>query len=97
MRQEGAMTAGERDEARGRVRLPAVLRMFWVGSVAAFGLMALVGYVEFRMGFPPPHYNPLGGARYEDLMEFPPVYRMLHTADFYEGINTSRRLAWWGR
>jgi hypothetical protein len=84
------MTAGERDEARGRVRLPAVLRMFWVGSVAAFGLMALVGYVEFRMGFPPPHYNPLGGARYEDLMEFPPVYRMLHTADFYEGINTSR-------
>ncbi len=72
------------------MRLPAVLRMFWVGSVAAFGLMVLVGYVRYRMGDPPTNYNPLGGARYQDLMEFPPVYRMLHTADFYEGINTSR-------
>jgi hypothetical protein len=90
MRDEGAAVAGEGTATRGRVRLPAVLQMFWVGSLAAFGLMVLVGYVEFRMGFPAPHYNPLGGARYEDLMEFPPVYRMLHTADFYEGINTSR-------
>jgi hypothetical protein len=88
MWQEGAAAADESE--RMRVRLPAVLRMFWAGSLVAFGLMVLVGYVEFRMGFPPPHYNPLGGARYEDLMEFPPVYRMLHTADFYEGINTSR-------
>ncbi|MGD0798577.1 MAG: glycosyltransferase family 87 protein [Acidobacteriaceae bacterium] len=88
MRDEGAGVAGEVEAAR--VRLPRVLRMFWAGSVAAFGLTVLVGYVEFRMGFPQPHYNPLGGARYEDLMEFPPVYRMLHTADFYEGINTSR-------
>jgi hypothetical protein len=84
------VAAGESDGAAGRVRLPAVLLMFWVGSVAAFGLMVLVGYVRFRMGYPAPHYNPLAGARYEDLMEFPPVYRMLHTADFYEGINTSR-------
>jgi hypothetical protein len=72
------------------VQLPAVLRMFWVGSLAAFGLMVLVGYVRYRMGDPPTNYNPLGGARYQDLMEFPPVYRMLHTAEFYEGINTSR-------
>jgi hypothetical protein len=90
MRQEGSTFAGKCAEGRGGARLPAALRMFWVGSGLAFGLMVLVGYVEFRMGFPAPHYNPLGGARYEDLMEFPPVYRMLHTADFYEGINTSR-------
>jgi Glycosyltransferase family 87 len=62
--------------------------------VVAFGLMVLVGYVEFRMGFPPPHYNPLGGARYEDLMEFPPVYRMLHTANFFEGVNNTSRVTY---
>jgi Glycosyltransferase family 87 len=76
------------------VALPAVLRMFWVGSLVAFGLMVLVGYVEFRMGYPVPHYNPLGGARYEDLMEFPPVYQMLHTAEFFEGVNNTSRVTY---
>ena len=90
MQVRDAAAAGEGDKVSGRVRLPAVLRMFWAASLAAFGLMVLVGYAEFRMGLPRPNYNPLGGARYEDLMEFSPVYRLLHTADFYEGINTSR-------
>jgi hypothetical protein len=76
--------------AGGGVRLPAVLRAFWIGSVVAFGLMLVVGYVEYRMGYPQPHYNPLGGARYEDLMEFPPVYRLVHTAAFFEGTGGSR-------
>jgi len=67
-----------------RCSLPSLLRMFWVGSVAAFGLMLLVAYIEYRMGFKQPHYNPLGGPRYEDLMEFPPTFRLLHTAGFFE-------------
>ena len=46
------------------------------------------------MGFPAPHYNPLGGARYEDLMEFPPVYRLLHTADFFEGLSNGSRVTY---
>ena len=72
------------------VPLPRVLRLFWAGSVAAFLLMVLVGYVEYRLGYPPPHYNPLGGARYEDLMEFPPVFKLLHTEAFFGGVGGSR-------
>jgi hypothetical protein len=55
-----------------------------------FLLMLLVSYVEYRMGFKQPHYNPLGGDRYQDLMEFPPVYRLLHTARFFDGVGYSR-------
>ena len=75
----------------GKLRpLPHLLRMFWAGSVAAFGLMVVVAWVERAMGFSHWHYNPLSGDRYQDLMEFPPVYRMLHTAAFYDGIGNSR-------
>jgi hypothetical protein len=79
-----------RESAGGRVRLSAVLRMFWLGSLAAFVLMLVVAYVEYRMGFSRWHYNPLTGDRYQDLMEFPPVYRMLHTAAFFDGVGYSR-------
>jgi hypothetical protein len=72
------------------VPLPSVLRIFWAGSVAAFLLMLLVGYVEYRLGYPPPHYNPLGGPRYEDLMEFPSVFKLAHTAAFFAGVGGSR-------
>ena len=54
---------GPVERARGRMRLPALLRMFWIGSVAMFGLMVLLSYIEYRMGFKQPHYNPLGGDR----------------------------------
>jgi hypothetical protein len=64
--------------------LPRILRMFWVGSFAAFVLMVAVGYLEYRMGYPQPHYNILGGARYEDLMEFVPTFRLVHTAAFFK-------------
>jgi Glycosyltransferase family 87 len=81
---------GEVKNAGWRVALPGLLRMFWVGSAAAFVLMVLVGYVEYRMGFKQPHYNPLAGDRYQDLMEFPPVYRLVHTAAFFRGVGDSR-------
>ena len=71
--------------ANGSVPLPAVLRMFWAGSVAAFGLMLLVAYIEYRMGFSRWHYNPLTGDRYQDLMELLPEYSLLHTAGFFSG------------
>ena len=92
---QGKSDRGTHADADGRMALPrlplpSLLRMFWVGSAAAFGLMVLVGYIEYRMGFPKFHYNPLGGARYEDLMEFPPVYRLLHTAAFFQGVGESR-------
>jgi hypothetical protein len=74
----------------GSVPLPPLLRMFWAGSGCAFALMLLVAYAEYRMGFSKWHYNPLSGPRYEDLLEFPPVFRLLHTAAFFEGIGDSR-------
>lgn len=80
--------------ARGGMPLPALLRMFWVGSAVSFALMVLVGYVEYRMGFSKFHYNPLGGARYEDLMEFPPVFRLVHTAAFFDGVVGGPRVAY---
>src|SRR5258708_16593112 len=83
-------TAGRTERERWSIPLPALLRMFWAGSAVAFALMVLVALIERAMGFSHFHYNPLGGARYEDLMEFPPVYRLLHTAAFFEGVGESR-------
>ena len=71
------------------VPLPRILRMFWLGSFIAFALMILIGYIEYRMGFPKPHYSPLGGSRYDDLTEFIPNFRFLHTAAFFHNPYTS--------
>jgi hypothetical protein len=73
------------EEVRGCTPLPLLLRTLWAGSGICFGLMVVLAYVEYRMGYPQPHYNPLGGARYEDLMELLPAYRTVHTAGFFTG------------
>jgi hypothetical protein len=86
----GVMERTEQSMAVECVPLPQMLRVFWAASGAAFGLMLLVAYVEYLLGYSHWHYNPLSGPRYEDLMEFPPVYRMLHTAAFFDGVNDSR-------
>jgi Glycosyltransferase family 87 len=69
--------------------LPRVLRQFWAGSLLMFVAMIVLGYVLYRLGYPQPHYNPLGGARYEDLMEYLPTYKFLHTAAFFRNPYTS--------
>ncbi|MES2391027.1 MAG: glycosyltransferase family 87 protein [Acidobacteriota bacterium] len=63
--------------------------MFWWGSFIAFIAMIVIGYIEYRMGFPKPHYSPLGGSRYDDLTEFIPDFRFLHTAAFFKNPYTS--------
>src|ERR1700722_7750587 len=89
MRQEsGAMTEKAQITsgiADGQVGLPGVLRLFWAWSVALFGLALVVGYVEYRMGEPLWHYNPLGNPRHEDLLESSPLYRVVHTPAFWMG------------
>ncbi len=67
-----------------RVRLPGVLRWFWVGSAAAFGLTFLVGWVEWRVGLPRGRWDPLLGAML-DLKEYVGTYRLLHAAGFFFG------------
>jgi hypothetical protein len=90
MRDQGAMVAEEREPVCRQVRLPPLLRVFWAGSAAAFALMVLVGYARFRMGEAPTNCNPLRGVWFDDLVEFLPVYRLLHTAQFFMGIGGSR-------
>jgi hypothetical protein len=68
--------------------LPRILRMFWAASALFFVAMIVVGYIRYRMGFPPSHYNPLGGARYEDLTEYLRTYRLLHTTAFFGNPDT---------
>ena len=63
--------------------LPGVLRLFWIGTAVMFVLMFVVGYVLYRLRYPQPHYNPLGGARYDDLLEYVPTFKLLHTMAFY--------------
>lgn len=67
-------------------RLPAAVRLFWIGSVVTLGLTLLVAFVEYRMGFSRYHYNPLVGDRYQDLMELLPGYRLLHSAAFFDRV-----------
>jgi Glycosyltransferase family 87 len=74
----------------GRVRLSGLLRMVWVWSAALFWLALAVGWVEYRLGAPLWHYNPLGNPRHEDLLVFLPLYRLLHTAAFYDGVSGAR-------
>lgn len=85
-----ATSVDVKTESASAARLPAVLRMFWAGSAVAFGLMLLVASIERAMGYSHWHYNPLSGPRYEDLMEFPPVFRLVHTAAFFDGVGDSR-------
>jgi hypothetical protein len=90
----GSITQKRKDDAVTRAvkpaPLPRLLRQFWVGSLATLAVTVLVAYIEYRIGFSRFHYNPLTGDRYQDLMEFLPVYRLLHSAAFFDGIGNSR-------
>jgi hypothetical protein len=63
--------------------LPAVLRLFWAGSVAAFGLMFLIAWHWSRAGIPREGWDPLGDPFLGDLFTNMPTYRFVHTAAFW--------------
>jgi hypothetical protein len=69
---------------------PRLVVLFWIWSTAVFLLALVVGWIEYRLGWPLPKYNPLGNPRHEDLLEFIPLYRLLHTAAFFSGVGQSR-------
>ena len=89
-----AIKARERSEpvqqARGSdgggMRLPTLLRRFWLWSAVVFGLTVLVGYVKYRVGYTAVNYNPLGDPLFGDLMEYPGTYQWLHTAAFFFNV-----------
>ncbi|MGA1980850.1 MAG: glycosyltransferase family 87 protein [Acidobacteriaceae bacterium] len=83
MENEARETAGEAGRARGRVRLPAELRAFWVASLAVFALAFLVGWLKWRAGLSQYNWDPLSDPLFGDLMEYPGTYKLLHSAAFF--------------
>ncbi len=80
-------TESESVVASGRMPLPRLLRMFWVGSVVVFVLMLVVAGLERRAGFDPMRVSPW--ARWlMDLEEYPGTYKLLHTAAFFDSVPT---------
>jgi hypothetical protein len=73
--------------ASGRVPLPRVLRMFWVGSVIVFVLMVVVAWLEYKAGFDWYRWNPWS-RWFLDLQEYPGTYKLLHTAAFFDSAPT---------
>ncbi|MGP8259514.1 MAG: glycosyltransferase family 87 protein [Acidobacteriaceae bacterium] len=70
----------------GQVRLPALLRSFWLWSGVVFGLTIAVAWVEYRAGYTALNYNPLGDPLFGDLMEYPGTYQWLHTTAFFFNV-----------
>lgn len=69
--------------------LPRVLCAFWIGSLVAFCLMIVVGWVRWRGGALQTHYNPLAHLQFSDLLEYVPTFHLLHTAAFFHNPRTS--------
>lgn len=90
VRAEGGSAQAE----RGQVRLPTVLRWFWAGSAIAFGLMFLVDYVEYRLGWAPSTRNPLSDKLFGDLLEYVPTFHYLHRPEFFIGTATHHAVAY---
>src|ERR1035441_5648176 len=86
MENEARETAGGAGRARGRVRLPAELRAFWVALLAAFALAFLVGWLKWRAGVSQYNWDPLSDPLFGDLMEYPGTYKLLHTAAFFFNV-----------
>jgi hypothetical protein len=86
MENEARETAGGAGRTRGRVRLPAELRAFWVASLAAFALAFLVGWLKWRAGMSQYNWDPLSDPLFGDLMEYPGTYKLLHTAAFFFNV-----------
>lgn len=63
--------------------LPRVLRIFWAGSVIAFGLMFLIAWLWARAGVVRVGWDPLGDPLFGDLLENIPSFRLVHTAAFW--------------
>ena len=64
---------------KGGMRLPKVLRWFWIGSMCAFALMVLVNYLEYLAGIPSDTRFPIGHIWFGDLLEFLPTFQHADT------------------
>lgn len=65
--------------------LPQVLRWFWIASLVAFALMFLIAYLEARAGIPLRTRGPFPDPLFGDLLEYLPVFKLIHTPAFFTG------------
>jgi hypothetical protein len=90
---EGSQRMGGAAALPGRrvpLPLPRIVVLVWVASAVLLVVAVVVGWIEWRLGWPIQEYNPLGNPRHEDLLEFIPVYGLLHTDAFFQGVGRSR-------
>jgi hypothetical protein len=79
-----AMDSESSNDGGGRP-LPAVLRWFWIGSVSAFVVTLLVGYLEYRAGMNRYRWSGFDTPYFRDLLEDAPTFRLL-LCDGFEGV-----------
>jgi len=70
--------------------LPRSLRLVWEWSLALSALALLTTWAKIHAGSLEGLWNPLVDPAFCDLMEFPPVFRSLHTAQFFAWVGHSR-------
>jgi hypothetical protein len=81
---QGFAMDSESSNGSGGRPLPRVLRWFWVGSVSAFVLTVLVGYLEYRAGMNRYRWSGFDSPYFRDLLENAATFRLLHTAAFFD-------------
>jgi Glycosyltransferase family 87 len=65
------------------VAFPIVLRKFWIRTVAAFGLMFLLVWLEQQKAIPGARMTPLPDPIFGDLTEYFSTFHLVHTAAFF--------------
>lgn len=83
------ISAESRVNAVGATPLPRVLRRFWIASAAVFVLTILLAYLQWHAGMQMGRWNPLLYPFFAGLLEYPPTFRLLHTAAFFRNPTTS--------
>ena len=71
------------------MRLPKILRWFWIGSVSAFASTLLVACLEYRARMNIYRWSGFDTPYFRDLIQDIPTFRLLHTAAFFDSTNPS--------
>jgi hypothetical protein len=70
-------------------RLPPAIFLFWAASVAALWLTVAIAWIERRAGLPRGLWDPFGDPLFQDFMDYPATYTLLHTRAFFFGPGSS--------
>jgi Glycosyltransferase family 87 len=85
----GSEIDSENGNEKGGMRLPKILRWFWIESVSAFALTLLVACLEYRAGMNIYRWSGFDTPYFRDLIQDIPTFRLLHSAAFFDSTNPS--------